>query len=1440
MLEQQSKQAAANANAEPTGHPVPGGGLRVLAYYMKQNAGVPDRGVVMTILTDFPADRNGMLAILQKHLGNAYVQDIVASLATEQAAVAGALGAQVGANPPAATKAPAIAAKAADPTKTTAATAATPTTTPAPGVHAALRGPDGPSLEAAGSFKNGGLSGEGSATANTSGALAQGEIDYVNANGNNFKQTATASSKTGGLTTSGAGTFDSGTVKVDDTLTASGSGVTGKADLDVANKTGTLTETVTGDSSKKQLVATGSGAVTSGALTGLSETNKVTVDAKGTIGELDGTYVNGATTVKQDLTGSSATGTIGTNGSLTTAVGNNTITNTNAITDTKGVVTATDTLGWANKVGDTASQTFNANLGTQTYGTTGTELFKDGANTFKNSNALTDAKGVLTGSDTFDWSNKAGNDANQTLTGNFSTGTFGASGSQLFKDGANTFKNSDSVTDAKGAFSGTDTASWANTAGNSAAQTFNFNTGTSTYGTTGNELFKSGLDTFKNSNAFTDTKGTLSGTDTFDFTNAKGTEINQTVDGNGATGAIGTNGFEAWKTGANAFKNTNSLTDTKGALSGADTFDWTNTGGNEVSQTVTGNTGTGAYGTNGFELFKDGANTYKNTNSFLDTKGALSGADTFDWTAKTGNEINQTVTANGGTGTYGTSGFELFKTPTDTFKNSNSFLDSKGVLSGADTFDWTAKAGNEINQTVTANGGTGAYGTSGFELFKDGANSYKNTNSFLDTKGAITASDTFNWMNSNGNTINQTFNANTATGAYGTSGSELFKSGTDTFKNSNSLTDTKGKYAGSDTFDFLNSKSGTEINQGVTFDTGKNIYGTSGFQKFTTANADTWTFGNQLTDKSGDLSGKGTAEVKAKDGTDITGYGGGDSNGTFDFGGTQSFKGFGLFNGDQVTGSNSATGGNGAFDGKGSLDFTQKNGTTFGGFVDGNTQGGVFDAGLDLKSKSGWSFAQSVGTANGDPTSTGTLSHDIGKYGSVNVAGNADYGKNMYTGSVGYGGPKDGLLKGFSASANGSIDGGVITQGGTVTDNHTFENGGVLTGTGTFGWNGTNGFRDVGNVDYHQALNKTTNADVGAEVNIGSTVGGYAADVYGAVSHTTKNGETVTGAADLGLHNGVAFGGVGGGWDSKTKDADGQAKNSFHAAAMVNNFGPAVGIGGEIGGKVRFRIVLQDLQVVELSVQIPGHHPIANTLLTVGSIATTIGLGGVGFALGAIEKLLGKGHIPGMDKLLQTVGGNAEAKITDANGTTDSTAAAALSKMALMLTEEDTVSLADMHMLTPTGAIDGTIPPDLFHERLALSGLEDAQKTALLAAYKTASHKKKHAKSSHSSAVTEVNSLISSGSRDVNQFANLLDTHPNDMPVLLQVIGDAAGYGAEFANEVARSAGVRDQVVVAPDGTVSFVAPLPTKVVKPATPPAITPAEPQELTENKPETEQEP
>ena len=129
MLEQRTnQQAAATANAhDQVPQPAAGGGPRVLAYYMKTHPGAPDRALVLQLLADFPGDRNAMLAMLQKQVGNAYVQDLVAA-STAPAAKAAAV--------------------AAPPTTSTAPTA----TAPAPGVHIALTGPNGPSAVAAGSF----------------------------------------------------------------------------------------------------------------------------------------------------------------------------------------------------------------------------------------------------------------------------------------------------------------------------------------------------------------------------------------------------------------------------------------------------------------------------------------------------------------------------------------------------------------------------------------------------------------------------------------------------------------------------------------------------------------------------------------------------------------------------------------------------------------------------------------------------------------------------------------------------------------------------------------------------------------------------------------------------------------------------------------------------------------------------------------------------------------------------------------------------------------------------------------------------------------------------------------------------------------------------------------------------------------------------------------
>jgi hypothetical protein len=118
-----------------------------------------------------------------------------------------------------------------------------------------------------------------------------------------------------------------------------------------------------------------------------------------------------------------------------------------------------------------------------------------------------------------------------------------------------------------------------------------------------------------------------------------------------------------------------------------------------------------------------------------------------------------------------------------------------------------------------------------------------------------------------------------------------------------------------------------------------------------------------------------------------------------------------------------------------------------------------------------------------------------------------------------------------------------------------------------------------------------------------------------------------------------------------------------------------------------------------------------------------------------------------------------------------------------------------------------SVTPDLLAQRLAASPLTAEQKQVLLAAYHELSNGTKHIKVPHESGVPAMYALLHSGTKDPQAFANLLDSHPNDMQPMLQEIVQTPGYGLEFANQVARAAGIMDKVVVTPDGTVRIAPP---------------------------------
>jgi hypothetical protein len=128
-------------------------------------------------------------------------------------------------------------------------------------------------------------------------------------------------------------------------------------------------------------------------------------------------------------------------------------------------------------------------------------------------------------------------------------------------------------------------------------------------------------------------------------------------------------------------------------------------------------------------------------------------------------------------------------------------------------------------------------------------------------------------------------------------------------------------------------------------------------------------------------------------------------------------------------------------------------------------------------------------------------------------------------------------------------------------------------------------------------------------------------------------------------------------------------------------------------------------------------------------------------------------------------------------------------------------------MLNPAGQFDVSVSSALFEQRLAASPLTGEQRQALLDTYHQLTKDTKGTKVTKQSGVPQMYTMLQSGAQDPQPFADLLDSHPNDMPPMLQEIVQAPGYGLAFANRVAHAAGIMDAIVVAADGTVHFAPP---------------------------------
>ncbi|HEX4418815.1 MAG TPA: hypothetical protein VH165_12980, partial [Kofleriaceae bacterium] len=667
---------------------------------------------------------------------------------------------------------------------------------------------------------------------------------------------------------------------------------------------------------------------------------------------------------------------------------------------------------------------------------------------------------------------------------------------------------------------------------------------------------------------------------------------------------------------------------------------------------------------------------------------------------------------------------------------------------------------------------------------------------------------------------------------------------------SGSITDANGKVSGSGTATYTGANGSVTGDikggpDGVTADASGN---------FKTANGVTGS--GSITDATGKVSGTGTATYTGANGSVTGDIKGGPDGVTADASGT-----FKTANG--VTGTGSITDANGKVSGSGTATYTGANGSVTGDIKDGPT-GVTADASGTLKAANGLSGTATVTDANGKVSGSGDVTY-TGKDGSIkgDVSGGASgitagvtgtikkgdvtgsgsitdtNGALSGSGDVTYTG-KDGSIKGdvsggasgVSAGVTGTIKKGNVTADASVNDTNGAVSGsgdvtytgkdGSVTGKVTGGATGvagsvtgtitkgavtaqggvtgstTTGVNANGSVDVKGEKNGVQ-YEAGAEGQAGTS--GISADVYGKVGKDLGNGKTVA-AAGLGeFNNGVADGGGAVGFTD-------QGKFGVQAGALVGTDGVTAGVQVEIKD-FTIGVVTKDLQLEHITVSLGPKHKLLNKILDIAGDVVVAAVSPVGFTIGEIEKIATRGKPAGIDKLFHLVGGpDANATVTDnADHNTDSKARAAIANSAAILTTDDLNALSAMRMMTPQGQIDVSASPALFQQRLNDSPLSADQKQALLTAYNALGKNTKHANVNNQSGVSAIYTLLQSGNRDPQPFADLLEQHPNDMSPMVQEIVIAPGYGLAFANVVVHAAGIIDSAAVRPDGTVYFAPP---------------------------------